>query len=196
MRSITFLLAPLFLLACDRAATAPDPVLLASENTLTGDAQFTTSTVFPSTNDANYGLGWAYVLWVATPEVIPEQVTLNFVSLRAFYSCFEYRIDDEDPTSTANNGVNYNTGITDGLWLYTCRNNNSVEMTFTAQQHVDIRMGFGAETDERFDWTRFYVLSLDNKDQCMDGQWQDMGFKNQGQCVRYVETGKDSRIGD
>jgi len=53
----------------------------------------------------------------------------------------------------------------------------------------------GAEGDERFDWTRFYVLSLENKDQCRDGDWEALGFKNQGQCVRFVETGKDSRTG-
>jgi hypothetical protein len=191
MRRASLILVPLFLLACDRAPSAPDAALLLSENTLTGDAQFTTSSVFPSTNEANYDRGWAHVLWVETPEVVPEQVTLNFVSLRAFYSCFEYRIDDEGPVSA----TNYNTDITDGLWNYTCRNSNSLEMTFTAKDHVDIRMGFGAETDERFDWTRFYVLSLENKDQCKDGQWQAMGFRNQGQCVRYVETGMDSRIG-
>jgi len=196
MRKAPFLLVPLFLLACDRAPVAPEAGVLLEENTLTGDAQFTASSVFPSTNEDNYAKGWAHVLWVETAEVVPEQVTLNFVSLRAFYSCFEYRIDDEAPTSTDNGGSNYNAEITDGMWNYTCRNNNSVEMTLTAKDHVDVRMGFGAEKDERFDWTRFYVLSLDNKDQCKDGQWQAMGFKNQGQCVRYVETGMDSRVGD
>lgn len=30
---------------------------------------------------------------------------------------------------------------------------------------------------------------------CYLGGWSDFGFKNQGQCVRLVETGKDSRIG-
>jgi hypothetical protein len=39
------------------------------------------------------------------------------------------------------------------------------------------------------------VLSLENKDACRDGDWEALGFKNQGQCVRYVETGKDSRTG-
>jgi len=29
--------------------------------------------------------------------------------------------------------------------------------------------------------------------QCKKGGWADFGFKNQGQCVRYVKTGKDSR---
>lgn len=32
-----------------------------------------------------------------------------------------------------------------------------------------------------------------DKSACMKGGWEQMGFKNQGQCVRFVETGKDSR---
>lgn len=28
---------------------------------------------------------------------------------------------------------------------------------------------------------------------CKKGGWSDFGFKNQGQCIRFVETGKDSR---
>ncbi len=28
---------------------------------------------------------------------------------------------------------------------------------------------------------------------CKDGGWEQYGFRNQGQCVRFVETGKDSR---
>jgi hypothetical protein len=31
------------------------------------------------------------------------------------------------------------------------------------------------------------------KNECKKGGWEDFGFKNQGQCVRFVETGKDSR---
>lgn len=31
------------------------------------------------------------------------------------------------------------------------------------------------------------------KDDCKKDGWTDFGFKNQGQCVRFVETGKDSR---
>lgn len=31
------------------------------------------------------------------------------------------------------------------------------------------------------------------KDDCKKGGWAQYGFKNQGQCVRFVETGKDSR---
>lgn len=35
-----------------------------------------------------------------------------------------------------------------------------------------------------------------NKEQCKNGGWEDYGFDNQGQCIRYVETGKDSRDGE
>jgi hypothetical protein len=38
-----------------------------------------------------------------------------------------------------------------------------------------------------------YKKDPTNKDQCKDGGWESYGFKNQGQCVRFVETGKDSR---
>jgi hypothetical protein len=31
------------------------------------------------------------------------------------------------------------------------------------------------------------------KADCMKGGWEAFGFKNQGQCVRFIETGKDSR---
>jgi len=32
-----------------------------------------------------------------------------------------------------------------------------------------------------------------NKDQCMKDGWKAFGFKNQGLCVQYINTGKDSR---
>ena len=192
--ALTFACACLALAACSDRSTVPtEPTApLFATNTLTGDAQVGTSTVFPSTNETNYANGWAHVLFV---DVAVGEVTLDFVQPRGFYACFEYRIDDEAPTSSANGGVNHNPAITDGLWNYTCQNASTAQMTFGAIDHVDIRMGFGAETDERFDWTRFYVLSIENKDQCQAGDWEAAGFKNQGQCVRYVETGKDSRIG-
>ena len=32
-----------------------------------------------------------------------------------------------------------------------------------------------------------------NKEECKQGGWSKFGFKNQGQCVRFIETGEDSR---
>jgi hypothetical protein len=31
------------------------------------------------------------------------------------------------------------------------------------------------------------------KDMCKSGGWESFGFRNQGQCIRFVETGQDSR---
>ena len=33
-----------------------------------------------------------------------------------------------------------------------------------------------------------------SQDQCKKGGWELYGFKNQGQCVKFVETGKDGRV--
>lgn len=32
-----------------------------------------------------------------------------------------------------------------------------------------------------------------NKNDCKQGGWEDFGFRNQGQCIRFVNTGQDSR---
>lgn len=37
------------------------------------------------------------------------------------------------------------------------------------------------------------VADPTSKDDCKDGGWEAYGFRNQGQCVRFVETGEDSR---
>ena len=40
----------------------------------------------------------------------------------------------------------------------------------------------------------FVTADPQEKFDCTDDKWIDFGFKNQGQCIRFVETGKDSRI--
>jgi len=37
------------------------------------------------------------------------------------------------------------------------------------------------------------MASPTTKDDCKNGGWEQYGFRNQGQCVRFIETGKDSR---
>jgi hypothetical protein len=142
----------------------------------------------PSTNEINKANGWAYVEWNSDDAGVGE-APLRLVSTRGFASCFEYRIDGEAPKSPDN----YNPAITDGLWEFECVNNSTFTLDLDAESHVDVRMVFGAERDERFDWTRFYVMTAVSKEDCRDGGWQAQGFANQGQCIRYVETGKDSR---
>ena len=111
--------------------------------------------VTPSTNDINRTNGWAHVdqlsMGVGTTD-------LHFISTRAFYSCFEYRTDGDTTQILAENGgINYNTAIIDGLYPYICEFNSSETLTIPANEYVEVRMVFGAERDERFDWTRFEV---------------------------------------
>jgi hypothetical protein len=91
-------------------------------------------------------------------------------------------------------GTNPNPAITDGLYPYECIANETETLTIPADEYVEVRMVFGAETDERFDWTRFEVLSdASDKADCFDGGWETYGFTNQGQCVRFVNGAGDSR---
>ena len=120
---------------------------------------------------------------------------LEFISERGFASCFEYRTDGDTSQKIAPD--NYNTDITDGLYPFFCQNDNSRTKTIYAAGYVEVRMVFGAETDERFDWTRFDVFPLpSDKDQCKDGGWMDYTypdltpFKNQGLCIKFVLTGE------
>jgi hypothetical protein len=110
---------------------------------------------FPSTNDENRDKGWAHVNLV---EARVGSLTLEFVSERGFASCFEYRTDGD--TSQATGNPNFNPEIPD-LYPYICINDETIEEDFDANEYVEVRLTFGAEGDERFDWTRFDVLQVD-----------------------------------
>ena len=48
--------------------------------------------------------------------------------------------------------------------------------------------------DGVLDYTAYWHAGVvDPKDECKNGGWEELGFRNQGQCIRYVNTGKDSR---
>lgn len=152
--------------------------------------------VFPSTNETNIANGWSNVTWNADDAGLGE-APLKFEQPRGFLACFEIRIDDQDPNGEppTTGNTNWNPSIQDGQWELRCLGPTPYlsiphEETFTAISHVDVRLSVGGERDERFDWTRFYVMSADSKDDCQNGGWQTLGFANQGQCIRFVETGK------
>lgn len=142
---------------------------------------------FPSTNAANVDQGWAHV---ELAEARVGEVDLTFVSERGFVSCFEYRADD---AATSDPRDNFNAHISDGLWPFVCVNDSTSVLSIEADTHVDVRLSFGAERDERFDWTRFYVMTEETKDVCKDGGWQDRGFRNQGQCIASFQANENSR---
>lgn len=113
------------------------------------------SGVFPSTNSQNIVNGWGNVTETGDGA---DSVTLKFTSTRAFWSCFEYRTDGD--TSQVTSPTNFNSEILDGLYPYYCQNNSNSTHTITANEYVEVRLSFGDEKDERFDWTRFDVADL------------------------------------
>lgn len=145
---------------------------------------FASGYAYPSTNDANRTAGGPHVNVVDTDF---GEVTLEFVNPKSYTVCFEYRTDGD--TSQATGNPNYNPAV-DDLYPFLCLNNNSAQQTFTVDEFVEVRSTFGAERDWDFDWTAFSAYTTDD---CKNDGWMDLGFQNQGQCIRYANTGKDSR---
>ncbi len=53
--------------------------------------------------------------------------------------------------------------------------------------------GWGINNDVPLALNESFSFDPPHKEACKNGGWEAFGFKNQGQCVRFVETGKDSR---
>jgi hypothetical protein len=56
---------------------------------------------------------------------------------------------------------------------------------------------FPANVGHVWNWGDIIIASKpdpETREECMDGGWEGFGFKNLGLCIRFVETGKDSRI--
>lgn len=106
---------------------------------------------------------------------------------------------DETPVSFSLNGVNEGTiggggasgGSTTGVLQPGWHNISWVSSTFS--RGGGFRATAFAEYSIRL--TPTTPRGPVTKDDCKNGGWALFGFRNQGQCVRFVETGKDSRGG-
>ncbi len=152
---------------------------------------------FPSTNAANAATaGSADELpWVEQTDVGAGWVELTFHKAYVGLSFFEYRID-----GVVLDGNEHPIVIGDVIYPGVCVANSGacpsgITRQFQASSTVEIRLALGGERDWDFDWTPFRVdpKQPTTKDDCKSGGWQEFRFANQGQCVRYVESGKDSR---
>lgn len=143
--------------------------------------------VFPSTNADNALAGHPHVLEVSTG---PGQVTLEFVNETNSLAFFEYRIDGEGPTSGEPHPVVHGDVIHPGVCvdgraggpILGCTA-GSVVMTFSAAEQVEVRLALGGERDWDFDWTSFPAGPI-TKESCKKGGWADLGFPNQGACIK------------
>jgi predicted ribosomally synthesized peptide with SipW-like signal peptide len=110
-----------------------------------------------STNAANIAHVPQWANFTATPGA--GAVALTFNQPRAHYACFEYRTDGDMGQMIS--ATNYNAGIHDGLYPYECLNvagSSVVVNVGPTIGYVEVRMVFGGEADERFDWTRVDAL--------------------------------------
>jgi hypothetical protein len=170
-------------------AIAPLLAAVVALGAMAGPALAVVNAVFPSTNDANRSNGWAHVEQASATRT---DTTLVFTNPRAFQACFEVRTDGD--ATQRRSPLHFNPGVTDGLYPFFCLRDASTTRTFAASDYVEVRLAFGAETDERFDWTRFDLAhDPQSRAECKDGGWEAFGFRNQGLCVAFVETGRDPR---
>jgi hypothetical protein len=149
---------------------------------------------FPSTNADNRANGFPHVNEVGQDNC---EVTLEFVNDTNSLAFFEYRIDGVTPDSaTTPHPVVSGDVIYPGVSVDGRGEPNPVVVTetFEAFETVEVRLALGGERDWDFDWTTFEVeCNPETKADCKNGGWEAYGFRNQGQCIRYVNTGKDSR---
>jgi len=149
--------------------------------------------VFPSTNDANRDANLPHVNFVSNDI---GEVTLEFVNDTNSFAFFEYRIDGQVLTSGTAHPVVMGEFIYPGVSVdgRGIAEPVIVTRTFSASSTVEVRLALGGERDWDFDWVTFDVIpDVQAKADCLDGGWEAYGFANQGQCIRFVNTGQDSR---
>lgn len=109
----------------------------------------------PSTPEDNKLKGWAY------HEVVPVPggVEITLYAPRNFWSCIEYRADDEAPQDPNHPYLVLSPLLADGQFRDLCGRGDilPVQTIFVAAgSHVDIRMSYGAEGNERYyGWLRY-----------------------------------------
>ncbi len=153
---------------------------------------------FPSTNDANRAAGHPHVNQVSNG---PGTVTLEFVNTTNSLAYFEYRIDGVEVGTTPHpvvTGDVIHPGVcVDGRsTIATGCTRGPMVRTLAANTTVEVRLALGGERDWDFDWTTFSVVNPTTRADCVNGGWAAYRFANQGQCIRFVNTGVDSRRTD
>ena len=150
---------------------------------------------FPSTNELNRdsevpdreGQDAPHVNFV---EADVGSVTLEFVNNTNSRAFFEYRVDgavrSEGPPHPIVTGSYVYPGVdVDGRDI---DEPVVVEHTFDASEKVEIRLALGGERDWDFDWTTFEAEAAPTKDDCKNGGFADLNFRNQGQCIASIQA--------
>lgn len=181
--------------------TLPDPAYVATAYVCAQPATATASATFGSINvnsaiDCNLGTAWnsggwaqaAYTITFDTPRVFSG---LHITSGARPAETQTYRIvghkaDDTEVIITED---------------FTIGDLSNPDPGGSSSKVFDLGEGFVEYTSVSItilgrtsSWKAIMEVELIiSKDQCKAGGWEALGFKNQGQCVRFVDSGKDSR---
>lgn len=129
----------------------------------------------------------------------PGEVTLTFINNTDYRYVFDHRVDDESPSGTFSFSDDT---ISDGpcagrkwgpYYNLTSVSADSKKVTVEATHKVEAQAVLGPEQNYYTCWKTFYPEQPETKNDCKRGSWADYHFRNQGQCIRYVNTGEDSR---
>lgn len=130
----------------------------------------------------------------------PGEVTLTLINNTDFDYVFDHRADEESPSGTFSfSDDTISQGPCKGRkWgpyynLTSVPANSTKQVTVEAANKVEAQAVLGPEQNYYTCWKTFYPEQPETKGDCKSGGWEDYQFKNQGQCIRYVNTGKDSR---
>jgi hypothetical protein len=147
-------------------------------------------------NDANREADRPHVDY----EVDGWEVTLEFVNPTRFTWLFDLQIDGEpEGTEDQCTDQEISQGPLEGQCFglryepITLGQEESETRVVTAREEVRVRLARGPEQGWYFDWLTIDPERPEARGDCMRGGHADYGFRNQGQCVRFVNTGKDSR---
>ncbi len=114
---------------------------------------------YPSTHANNVTNGWAHA--EVLDDSVPGKITMRFyggTQISANHiSCFEYRTDGDIGQALAS--PNPNPAVEDRYPAFCVNGHSSTDKQFLGNDYVEIRSTFGAEADERFDWTLFDILA-------------------------------------
>ena len=117
---------------------------------------------------------------------------------------------DNGPHPVVIGDVIHATVCVDGRTTPVC-DTSPVTQTFTATSTVEVRLALGGERNWDFDWTPFNVgqpeapssdstveksTSPTSKEDCKRGGWEAFGFRNQGQCIKFVNNAGDKPYDD
>lgn len=176
--------------------TTDDDSKLSRRNVLRASAATGALMALPASSAATQSGNYTDIQLV---DAGPGEVTLEYINHTPYSYAFDHRADGESGFTTQYSDITIHEGPCEGRKIgpsYNVTNvgpNSTTQVTVEAAHKVEAQVVLGPEQSYFTCWKTFYPEQPEMKGDCKGGGWDDYHFRNQGQCIRYVNTGKDSR---